>query len=815
MTKPLYALGRLAARRHWIVIVAWLVVAIGIAVASRSAGDQTNDNLSMPGTDSTKATTLLESRLPQNAFGSNPLALEVKHGLLTDAANAKAIEATVANLRKTPHVIRAISPLSKEGAPLLASGKQIAYIPVTLDIGPSDLDKEPAQAISDAAQPAREAGITAAIGGYVGQKLSKPATESSEVVGLAAAVVILMLAFGTATAMLLPIGTAILGLVTALGLIRLLSHAAEIPTIAPTLATMIGLGVGIDYALFIVTRHKEQLRDGMEMEESIARATATSGGAVVFAGVTVVIALISLAAAQIPIVTSLGYSAALAVVTAAIGAVTLLPALLGALGPRIHSLPVHIGKGHPDDVKPHGWERMGRMVARRPWPAMLSAIVILAVLAIPVLKLHLGQSDVGSLPKDTQARQAFDIISRGFGPGTNGPLLVAVRFATPAKPDQKNIEQAEAKQKQLDASKQKLQASQAQVAALPPGPQSQGQKQQLDKQAKELEEQQKQLDAKRKEAENPASDPQLQALREDIAKTPGVKSIGPPTLDKAADAAVFTAIATTPPASRQTEDLVRTLRDSVIPKAVAGTDLHADVGGQTAGYIDLAERISAKLPWMILIVVSLSFLVLMLAFRSVVVPLKAAAMNLLSVGAAYGIVTWVFQEGHLVGTIGLAHSVPIVSFVPLLMFAILFGLSMDYEVFLLSKIHEQYQEDPDDPTESVVQGLAHTGRVITSAALIMVCVFSSFLLNGDPTVKQFGVGLAAAVAIDATIVRCLLVPAVMVLLGRTAWYLPRWLGRVLPPISIEGEEFFRELDGGTAAVPAVVGAEPAVEGGAP
>jgi RND superfamily putative drug exporter len=436
------------------------------------------------------------------------------------------------------------------------------------------------------------------------------------------------------------------------------------------------------------------------------------------------------------------------------------------------------------------------------------AVVILGVLAIPVLKLHLGQSDVGSLPKNTQARQAFDIISRGFGSGTNGPLLIATRFGSPAKPDPKNLEQVEAKQKQLDASKQQLKESEAQLRAAPPGPGTAAQQQQLQTQAKQLESQQQQLDSKRAEAQNPASDPQLTTLREDIAKTPGVKSVGPPTLDSAGNAAVFTAIATTAPASRSTEDLVRTLRDSVIPKAVAGTDLHADVGGQTAGYIDLAERISAKLPWMILIVVGLSFLVLMLAFRSLVVPLKAALMNLLSVGAAYGIVTWIFQQGHLLSPIGLAHAVPIVSFVPLLMFAILFGLSMDYEVFLLTQIHEHYQEDPK-PTQSVVAGLASTGRVITSAALIMVCVFSSFLLNGDPTVKQFGVGLAAAVAIDATIVRCLLVPAVMVLLGRRAWWLPAWLGRVLPPISIEGHDFFQQLDA-AAVQPAVAGARPTV-----
>jgi RND superfamily putative drug exporter len=804
VTRPLYWLGRTSARHHWVVIALWIVVALTVVLLARGAGDRTADNLTMPGTDSTRATDVLEAKLPQNAFGSNPLALEVRKGHLTDSEYAKAIEATVSNLKKTSHVIAAISPLGKEGARLLSGSKQIAYIPVTLDIGPSDLSKSEAQAISDAADPARAAGVKAAIGGYVGQKLSKPATESSEVVGLAAAVVILMFAFGTATAMFLPIATALLGLVTALSVIRLLSHATQIPTIAPTLATMIGLGVGIDYALFIVTRHKRQLRGGMDVRESIARATATSGGAVVFAGATVVIALISLSAAQIPIVTALGWSAALAVVTAVLGAITLLPALLGALGQRINALRVQLGKTHPDDHQPHGWARWARMVARSPWPAMLGAVALLAVLAIPVLKLHLGQTDTGALPTDTPARQAYDIISRGFGPGTNGPLLVAVKFGSPAKPNQKSVNEIESKQKQLDAKKQQLSASQAQLQSLPPSPQTEAQQRELEAQQKQLESQQQQLDSQRKQAQSPASDPQLETLRNDIANTPGVKSVGPATLDKAADAAVFTAIATTAPSSESTEDLIVKLRDSVIPAAVKGTDLQADVGGQTAGYVDLAKRISAKLPWMILIVVSLSFLVLMLAFRSLVVPLKAAVMNLLSVGAAYGIVTWVFQEGHLVSVIGLAHAVPIVSFVPLLMFAILFGLSMDYEVFLLTQIQERYKED-DNPTESVVDGLASTGRVITSAALIMVCVFSSFVLNGDPTVKQFGIGLAAAVAIDATVVRCLLVPAVMVLIGRAAWWLPRWLQRVLPPISIEGEGYFEQLDAKSPALTAPSG----------
>ena len=831
MTRPLYRLGRACARRHWLVIAAWIAVAVALVAFSRAVGDQTNDNLTMPGTDSTRATDVLSAKLPKQAFGTNPFALRAGKGTLTDSANAKAIDATVDDLKKVPHVIRAVSPLSSEGASLLSKDKSIGYIAVALDIGPSDLTKEEAQEISDAAAPARKAGIQAAIGGYVGQQLSKPETHSSEAVGLAAAIVILLFAFGTATAMALPIITAVLGLVSALAVIRLLSHTAEIPTIAPTLGTMIGLGVGIDYALFIVTRHKDQLRDGMAMQESIARSIATSGGAVVFAGATVVIALVSLFAAGIPIVTALGYSAAIAVVTAVLGATTLLPALLGALGPRINALRVQLGSSHPDDHEPHGWVRWARGVARHPLPSVVGSVALLAILAVPVLNLHLGQSDVGSLPKDTPARQAFDIVSEGFGPGTNGPLLVAATFGSAAKPDQKNLDDIASKQKQLDSSKKNLDSSQKQLdaqkadlEALPPSPQTQRQRQelaskqkQLDSQSKQLDSQQKALDDKKSKAENPATDPRLTKLTDDIAKTPGVKSVGPPTVDPGGSAAVFTAIATTAPSSRKTDDLVRGLRDNVIPNATAGTDLRADVGGQTAGYIDLADRIGQKLPLMILIVVGLSFVVLVLAFRSVVVPLKAAVMNLLSVGAAYGIVTWIFQEGHLVRALGLEHAVPIVSFVPLLMFAILFGLSMDYEVFLLTRIHEDYKQDRD-ATRSVVSGLASTGRVITSAALIMVFVFSSFLLNGDPTVKQFGVGLAAAVAIDATVVRCLLVPAVMVALGRLAWALPHWADRALPRVSIEGEEYFAHLDAAGAATTGVPAHEPvpaAAHGAAP
>jgi putative drug exporter of the RND superfamily len=724
LTKPLYHLGRFCSRHRWPVIAGWMLAAVALVVTAQSTGENYSDNLSLPGTDSTRATDLLKDRLPQQAYGSNPVVLQARGGTLTDSRNKPAVQATVASLNKVEHVIKTVDPTSSAGASFLSKDRTIGYIPTTLDVGPGDLTVEDAQAVSDGADPARSAGMKVALGGYAGQKLSKPATESSEAIGLAAAVVILLFAFGTATAMALPIATAVLGLGISLSIIRLLGHGFEIPSIGPTLATMIGLGVGIDYALFLVTRHKLQLREGMDMEESVARSAATAGGAVAFAGATVVIALVSLAAADIPIVTAMGCVAAISVVVAVLAAVTLLPALLGALGPRIDALRVKLGRTHPDDHRPHGWMRWASGVADRPWPAAIASVLVLGVLAVPVLDLQLGQADTGALPTSTTARQAYDLITKGFGVGTNGPLLISVSLGTPAKS---------------------------------------------------------------------SSDPRLATLENDVAKTSGVQSVTPATIDSRGDGAVFTAIPTTAPSSDATVDLVNKLRDDVIPSAIRGTDLKAYVGGQTAGYIDLADRISAKLPSMILIVVGLSFLVLLLAFRSLLVPLKAAVMNLLSVAAAYGVVTFVFQEGHGASLIGLDGAIPIVSFVPLLMFAILFGLSMDYEVFLLTQMREHYQEH-SEPSRAVIEGLANTGRVITSAALIMVFVFGSFILNGDPTVKEFGVGLAVAIAIDATIVRCLLVPAVMVLLRARAWWMPGLLERTVPRISIEGEEYFAKLD---------------------
>jgi RND superfamily putative drug exporter len=723
MTGPLYAIGRFCSRHHWPVIGGWLVLAIALVLIGQAGGSKTSENLTLPGSGSTTATELLEDNLPEQAYGSNPLTLEAPAGAkLTDPKYSAGVAETTKNLEALGDVNSATSPLGPRGVNFLSKNQQVGYIPVVLAIGPGEIDEEEAQRILDAAQPARAAGLDTAVGSYVGQQLSKPSTEVSEAIGLTAAVIILLFAFGTATAMMLPIVSALIGLACALSIIRLLEHVLEVPGVASTLATMIGLGVGIDYALFIVTRHKLQMAEGMELRESIARATATAGGAVVFAGFTVVIALCSLAFAGIPLVSTLGFTAAIAVVVAVFAAATLLPAMLGALGPRINSFSIRRGKGNPEDSEPHGWRRWAERVAGRPWRSAIIALVVLVVLALPIFQLELGQNDISALPKDTTSRQAYDSLNKGFGPGVNGPLLVASEFGSPAEAEQ----------------------------VLP-------------------------------------------KLQKEVDGAGDVEAVSEPTLDKAGTVAVFTVLSKSEPWADETVELVENLRDTTIPAALKGTKAESYVGGQTAGYIDLGSQIAEKLPLMIAIVVALSFFVLLIAFRSLLVPIKAAAMNLLSVAAAYGVVTAVFQLGWGSSLIGLDHAIPIVSFVPLLMFAILFGLSMDYEVFLLTQMREHFTKYGDEK-RAVIEGLANTGRVITSAAAIMVCVFTSFVLNGDPVVKEFGVGLAVAIAIDSTLVRCLLVPAVMVLLGKRAWWLPRWMDRIVPHISIEGEEFFAKRD---------------------
>jgi len=539
VTGPLYEIGRFCSRHHWPTIAVWLVVAIVLVFISQQSENRTNDNLTLPGTDSTAATELLEDNLPAQAYGNNPLVIRSRQGKLTEPAASAAVGKTVKRLEGMPDVLSAISPLSKQGVNFLSKDQTIGYIPVYLRVGPGELTEDQAEGVLEAGAPAEAAGLEVSVGGYVGSQLSKPSTEVSEAIGLTAAVIILLFAFGTATAMMLPILSAVIGLACALSIMRMLESVVQMPSVAATLATMIGLGVGIDYALFIVTRHKLQLRDGMELRESIARATATAGGAVVFAGFTVVIALCSLAFAGIPLVTTLGFTAAIAVVTAVAAATTLLPAMLGALGPHINSLRVSFGRTHPDDRKPHGWRRWAQAVSERPWPAAIAATAVLLILAIPLLQLQLGQNDISALPKETTARQAYEGLTEGFGPGYNGPLLIASEFSSPA----------EAKQ-------------------VTP------------------------------------------ALQKAVDGTGDVAAVSEADFDKQGTVSVFSAISKSAPWKDDTVNLVSELRSTTIPGALAGSQANAFVGGQTAGYIDLASQISDKLPLMIAIVVFLAFIVL-------------------------------------------------------------------------------------------------------------------------------------------------------------------------------------------------------------
>jgi RND superfamily putative drug exporter len=731
MARVLYGVARFCVRRRFVVLAVWLLVTVALVAVSQRMGDRTNDNLTLPGTDSQRATDALNKSFPDQANGSSPIVLHVSNGKLTDSKYASAVNQAATDVAKQHDVASVVNPLTSQGASALSKDQATGYLSVTTSVNPGAMSIDDAQNIIDAAAtPAHAAGIQVETGGQLGQKVSKPATESSELIGIIAAMVILTFTFGTVVSMLLPILNAILALASTLAIIRILSHVMTVSTVAPTLATMIGLGVGIDYALFIVTRHFRGMDGGMDLRESIARAAATSGGAVAFAGGTVTIALVSLAVADIPLVTTMGLMAAIAVVVAVCAALTLLPAMLAITGPKINSLRV---RNRPDEtaIKQGAWARWARAVAGRPVIAGVAALAILIPLAIPLLSLSLGQKDVAALSTSTTARRAYDLISKNFGPGVNGPLIVAVSLGSAAKS---------------------------------------------------------------------SSDPRLQTLQTDVSQTKGVAAVTPAQIDKAGTAAFFNVVSTKGPADNATTSLVNNLRQTVIPKAEKGTDMKADVGGTTAGNIDLASNISSKLLLQILVVIALSFLLLVLAFRTVVIPIQAAVMNVLSIGAAYGVLTAIFQYGWLHGLIGLPGSVPIVSYVPLFMFAILFGLSMDYEVFLVSQIEEHVHAGEDNKS-SVVSGLVTSARVITAAAAIMVFVFGGFVLNGDPTVKQFGVGLAVAVILDATIVRCLLVPALMVLMGKVNWYIPRWLERILPHINIEGAEFFRKRDRRRAVEP--------------
>jgi putative drug exporter of the RND superfamily len=711
ITGILYRLGRAAVRRRRLTVLAWGLVAVGVIALAQTAGGSLSDTFEIPGTESQRALDVLEEDFPSEAGTSAQIVFAVPEDAdrtLSDPAAARAVGAALADVAAQPDV-------DQVGELQRSPDDRIAYADVQYLRPAEDIRDAAYERLEATADAINEAGaVRMELGGDLPSDAADDAPEGQEVVGVIVAVIVLLVAFGSVIAMGLPIGLALVGLATSLSLITLVAALVDVHTVAPTLAAMIGLGVGIDYALFIVTRHREHLRVGMTVEEAAGRAIATSGAAVLFAGVTVIVAISGLAIAGITAITVMGLMAGLTVAVMVALALTLLPALLGFAGRRIDSWRVPGTRGGlPAPGRESLWHRWGRQVSAHPVRYLSAGMLVLGLLAAPFFSMRLGMTDNGTNPTSMTTRRAYDLLAEGFGPGFNGPLVLSV---------------------ELDG---------ATVDDLAP-------------------------------------------LEAALAADAGVQAVSPIQPNDERTAAVLRVVPTSAPQDEATTDLVHRLRDHVIPEAMAhapGAEVH--VGGLTAMFIDLSDRISDRLVGFIGAVILLSVLLLTLAFRSVAVPLKAAVMNLLSIGAAYGVVVAGFQWGWLKGLFGLDETMPIVPYMPMMLFAILFGLSMDYEVFVLSRVREEYLRRRDNDA-AVVEGIAGTARVITSAALIMISVFAAFVLGEDPIVKMFGVGLATAVLIDATIVRIVLVPATMRLLGDWNWWLPRWLDRRLPSLDVEG-----------------------------
>ncbi len=707
MSALLFRLGRSSARHPFRVMGAWLLVAVTVVALQGVAGGEFSDSFRVPGVESQRAVDVLQDRFPAQAGPSARIVLHVDDGRLDSAEHRSIVERARAQLAAGEDVADVSDPFA-HGSGAMSEDGQTGYVDVayTSDILAS-VHFEDATAVAIAA---RAEGVEI---DFTGALATLGAAEpSSEAIGLAAAVIVLLIAFGSVVAMGLPIITAVLGLFVGAAGVGVLSAFMDVPEFSLILCMMIGLGVGIDYALFIVTRHRQNLRDGMSVEDAAGTANATAGQAVVFAGTTVVIAILGLFLAGLPALSAMGVAVALVVFISMAAAVTLLPGLLGLAGTKIDKLSIHRKKHTAKAVEQTVAGRWARHVASHPVRYAAISFVTLCVVAAPALSMQIGTADDGNAGKDTTQRKAYDHLAAGFGRGFNGPIQVVVEIPTPA--DQSAVARVQA------------------------------------------------------------------ALEAD----PGVAAVTAPFFNDTGDTAILRVNPTTAPQDSRTDALVHHLRSDVIPPAVEGTNAEALLTGQ-AMVTDLADRITSRLPLFIGAIVAMSFLLLMIVFRSILVPLKAAVMNLLAIAAAYGVVVAIFQWGWGNELIGLEDTMPITPFAPLMMFAILFGLSMDYEVFLLSRIREDYAATGDN-RGSVVSGLSSTARVITSAALIMISVFGAFVLGDDPIGKLFGVGLAVAVLLDATLVRMVLVPATMSLVGRANWWLPAWLDRILPHLDLEG-----------------------------
>jgi RND superfamily putative drug exporter len=725
----LHRTGRWCATHAWRVVALWIVLLAALGAASAAWGGTYVDSFSLPGTSAQTGSDLLKAHDNSGAGGvSAPIVIESQQGALAD--HRSSIDAAVHNLQRLPDVLSVSDPLTTPGG--VSADGDIATVDVHFSSNPAGFDRSYLTGVDTAVQPLRADRVTVEFGDPLGQLAApKAADRASEAIGVGVAVLVLLIGFGSVAATALPLVTAVLGLAVGLSGLGLLAAHFSFGQASPTIAAMMGLGVGIDYALFLATRYRALLQEGREPAEAVGRAVATSGRAVLVAAATVTMALAGLYVSGMSFIGTLGVAAGLTVLVAAAASLTLTPALLGLLGGRIDRLRVGTPVAEPTGDSDL-WHRWAATVGRRPWLFLTGGLLVLGLLAVPAASMHLGHVDAGAQPTSSTDRRAYDLITRGFGPGANGPITVVT---------------------QLDSGQV---ADQAQRQAL------------------------------------------SGRLQHDLAAVPGVASVTAPAPSPDDDLLVATVVPTTAPQDRATTDLIHTLEHDTVPDALSGTGATGYVTGATASVQTFTDTLADKLPLIIGVVAAAAFLLLLTVFRSLLVALKAAVLNLFSIAAAYGVVVAVFQWGWGGSLFGVAGKVPVESYVPMMMFAIVFGLSMDYEVFLLSRIRETWLRERDNHL-AVATGLAATARVITCAALIMTSVFMAFLLSPNVVVKMLALGLGVSVVIDATVVRLLLVPATMYLLGRANWWLPDWLDRLLPHLDPEG------AGGGAAAPP---GADP-------
>jgi putative drug exporter of the RND superfamily len=694
-------------------LIVWLVVLVVVIGASGAVGTRHATDFTLKGTESQQAEDVLARDFPSQSGDLDQVVFATHGAAITDPAIRARIAPVLSRIARLPHVAGVTSPYAAGGAQAISHDGRIAFATVTFDRQAAALPKPAIQRVISAAEQARSPDLEVALGGQAIEAAQTTSLGSATALGLAAAIVVLLITFGSVVAMGLPIVTALLGLGTAFGLIALASHVIGMPDFASELAAMIGLGVGIDYALFIVTRFRENRRGGDDVPSATVVAMDTAGRAVLFAGCTVIIALLGMLVLGVSFLSGLAISSAIAVLLTLIAALTALPALLSRLGERVGKRRVTSAGETAGAAGAGFWARWARLIRRHPWPAAIAGLAIMLVIATPALSMRMDLSDAGNDPAGSTTRRAYDLLAEGFGKGFNGPLAVVVQL--PRAGDQ----------------------------------------------------------------------PALRSIGTALRGTADVASVSAPTISPRGLTAVYQVFPDSAPQDGATGNLVTALRDTVLPPVAHGTGAAILVGGVTASGIDFTHVLAAKLPLFIAVVVGLAALLLLVVFRSLVIPVQAALMNLLSIGAALGVTVAVFQYGWLGGVFGVAPG-PIDPWLPVMLFAIVFGLSMDYEVFLVSRIHEEWLRRRD-PSRAVVEGVATTGRVITAAATIMVCVFLAFVFGPQREVKLFGLSLASAVFLDAFVIRSLLLPAVLELLGRRTWMFPRRLGATLPRLAIEPE----------------------------